>query len=249
MSVQSSSRLVFAFLLTILLGTFTLADTIRLKDGSTIKGHIASFSGGVFTVEIGEGARRKQLTFSASEIESITFDTHTSQTAVPTSTPVAYVKPQARNEQAITNPPATVKPPPQTNSATASSKMGAIKWSKRVAADNSSNGWTNTGWVVRKGQRVRITGDGNVSLGKGRTSSPSGIPELDDAQKLLKSVPTGALIAVVGDDNNDFIYIGAEREFTAARDGALFLGVNEGDLNDNSGAFDVTIEILPESVT
>jgi len=51
------------------------------------------------------------------------------------------------------------------------------------------------------------------------------------------------LIAVIGDDNNDFIYVGSEREFTATRDGALFLGVNEGNLNDNSGTFDVKIEI------
>jgi hypothetical protein len=63
----------------------------------------------------------------------------------------------------------------------------------------------------------------------------------------LKSVPTGALLAVIGDDNNDFIYIGASREFTAGRDGALYLGVNEGNLNDNSGAFDVKIEILPDN--
>jgi hypothetical protein len=34
------------------------------------------------------------------------------------------------------------------------------------------------------------------------------------------------LIAVIGVDKNEFIYIGTEREFTAARDGALFLGFN-----------------------
>ena len=57
-------------------------------------------------------------------------------------------------------------------------------------------------------------------------------------------MPTGALIAVIGDDNNDFIYIGELCEFTAARDGALYLGVNEGDLSDNKGSYDVKIEIL-----
>jgi hypothetical protein len=62
----------------------------------------------------------------------------------------------------------------------------------------------------------------------------------------MRNVPTGALIAVVGDDNNDFIYIGAEREFTATRDGALFLGVNEGHLDDNSGAYSVKIEVIPD---
>jgi hypothetical protein len=70
--------------------------------------------------------------------------------------------------------------------------------------------------------------------------------DLEDNEKLLKSVPTGALIAVIGDDNNEFIYVGAEREFTASRDGALFLGLNEGNLNDNSGSFDVKVEISPD---
>jgi hypothetical protein len=116
-----------------------------------------------------------------------------------------------------------------------------------VLADNTANGWTNSGWVVKKGQRIRITGSGSVSLGKNHSSTPSGMPDLDDPDKLLKGVPTGALLAVIGDDNNDFIYIGGSREFTAARDGALYLGINEGNLKDNNGAYDVKIEILPVS--
>ena len=51
---------------------------------------------------------------------------------------------------------------------------------------------------------------------------------------------------MIGDDNNDFIYVGAEREFVATRDGALFLGINEGNLDDNSGSFNVKIEIIPD---
>jgi hypothetical protein len=68
---------------------------------------------------------------------------------------------------------------------------------------------------------------------------------LPDNDKLIKTEATGGLIAVIGDDNNEFIYVGASREFVADRDGALFLGINEGNLNDNSGAYDVTVEILP----
>ncbi len=98
----------------------------------------------------------------------------------------------------------------------------------------------------RKGQRIRISGDGTVSLGRGKSSPPAGVPSIADEQKLLKNVATGALVAVIGDDNNDFIYIGAEREFVATRDGALFLGINEGNLDDNSGAFSVTIQIIPD---
>ena len=58
----------------------------------------------------------------------------------------------------------------------------------------------------------------------------------------MRTEPTGGLIGVIGDDNDDFIFIGARREFVSQRDGVLFLGVNEGDLADNKGSYDVTIE-------
>jgi hypothetical protein len=58
----------------------------------------------------------------------------------------------------------------------------------------------------------------------------------------MRNQPTGGLIAVIGDDNDDFIFIGATRDFVAQRDGVLFLGVNEGNLSDNSGVYDAVIE-------
>jgi len=232
---------VFVTLATILaLSIAGLADTIRLKDGSIIKGHIVSFAGGSFVVEIGEGARRRQLTFAAAEIQSITFDSQSPATT--TNRNASYTEPEQKPEVQ----PAVVRNDPKPQPTAPAGKMKPIAWNVRVTADNTSNGWTNTGWVIKKGQRIRITGDGKVSLGRGQSSPPSGLPTLEDNQKLLKSVPTGALIAVIGDDNNDFIYVGAEREFTATRDGALFLGINEGYLEDNSGTFNVKIEILPD---
>jgi len=121
-----------------------------------------------------------------------------------------------------------------------------IEVSVKVLADNTANGWTNSGWVVKKGQRIRISAAGEIGLGKAVKTSPSGLYDVEDNAKLLKAVPTGALIAVIGDDNNDFIYIGSSREFVAERDGALFLGVNEGNLNDNTGSFEVKVEIDPQ---
>jgi hypothetical protein len=113
----------------------------------------------------------------------------------------------------------------------------------RVLADNTANGWTNTLFVVKRGQKIRISATGRASLGNGRYSTPSGVSSLPDTDKLIKNEATGGLIAVIGDDNNDFIFVGNGREFTAQRDGFLFLGINEGNLNDNSGAYDVTIEV------
>ena len=302
---KSTFRSVLSFAAIFVLSFSILADTIRLKDGSIIKGTIVGFADGRFTVAVGEGARRRELTLAADEIASIDFDPHnaanntsarvsqpsTDSKIVPVSTKTPpkvqvtdntktssavedsdnakkppkvtitdNVKPQqpvqARNTQTnatVSKPP--VKSPPSTTAtrtqptpSLASDPSGkAVAFNVRVLADNTANGWTNSGFVVKKGQRVRITGSGTVSLGKGHSTTPSGLYDLDDPDKLLKSVPTGALLAVIGDDNNDFLYIGESREFTAGRDGALYLGINEGNLNDNSGAFDVRIEILPDN--
>ena len=115
----------------------------------------------------------------------------------------------------------------------------------RVRADNAANGWTDSGLMVRKGQRLRISATGRVSLGEGRFSTPTGLPRVVDTEKLMRNEPTGTLIAVIGDDNDDFIAVGASREFYAPRDGRLFLGVNEGKLDDNTGSYDALIEVEP----
>lgn len=244
-------RVLVSLILILSLSLMAFADTIRLKDGSILKGKITLFAGGKFTIVIGEGSRSRQMTFNASEIESIAFDSPmTPQTGEATNRTVSYKQPiqPADPPRVITSDNAASTPvkQPVTQPARSTSNAKPISWSIKVLADNTANGWTNTGWVVKKGQRIHISGDGNISLGSGKSSSASGIGELEDPNKLLKNVPTGALLAVIGDDNNDFIYIGAEREFTATRDGILFLGINEGNLDDNAGAFSVKIEVFPD---
>lgn len=244
--MSSFVRAILASFLIFTMCVLTFADTVRLKDGSIIKGKVVSFSGGKFVVAMGQGTRRKELTFMASEVESVTFDD--TSTATQPNRNASYEKP----DDILPNPPSkTVDPPPTTSqpkSANVDNKMKPVAWTVKVLGDSTANGWTNTGWVVKKGQRIHISGDGTVSLGSGKSTSPSGSATLEDTQKLLKNVPTGALIAVIGDDNNDFIYIGADREITATRDGALFLGINEGNLNDNSGFFNVKIEVFPDGI-
>jgi hypothetical protein len=231
-------------------------DTIRLKDGSIIKGKITSFGNGKFVVSVNDGARQRQLNFTANEVESIAFD---GDAMMQTSSAV-----QTRNNNPVVSDnnstvitvgqktAKTVEPqipePKITNIAggTAAQTPKPIEIGVKVLADNTANGWTNSGWVVKKGQKIRITGSGRVSLGGGRYATPGGISSLSDKDKLMANEATGGLIAVIGDNNNDFIFIGDTREFVATHDGALFLGINEGNLIDNSGAFDVKIEIQPE---
>ncbi len=231
-------RVACAFCLLFSMTILAFADTIRLKNGSIIKGKIISFGGGKFTVVIGNGTRTRQLDFNADEIESISFDSTVDgdNGAQPSRSSI----PQASSPRTNTTVSANQTNQPSNDSA---AKPEPIKVNVKVLADNSSNGWTNSGWVVQKGQKIRIIGSGRVSLGDSRFATPNGVASLPDTGKLMPNQATGALIAVVGDDNNEFIFIGDSREFTATRDGALFLGVNEGKLEDNSGAFDVRIEI------
>ncbi|MEK7855344.1 MAG: LecA/PA-IL family lectin [Acidobacteriota bacterium] len=257
-------RLFMTLGLIVTLSVISFADTLRLKDGSIIKGRIVTFGGGKFTVVVGDGSRQRQMTFDAGEVESIQFDSAGGSAATVSERPTPQKKdPQfietstppknvprvitTDNTTASAPRPSPAKEVPQPKILEPSSTAGRkpVEVSVKVLADNSSNGWTNSGWVVRKGQKIRISGDGSISIGNGKSTGPSGLYDVDDPAKLLKSVPTGALIAVIGDDNNEFIYVGSERTFTAARDGALFLGVNEGNLDDNSGAFDVRVEIDP----
>jgi hypothetical protein len=245
--MKKTFHLLLSTVLLVSLSTPLLADTIRLKDGSVIRGQVIGFKDQQFTILIGGSARgrRGQTTVYVEDVESIEFDAN-SGNASPTDDGSARNIPPSRpsnpNTQPNTQPEngtvdRTVDTVPASNSTPTffTIKVG-------VRADSANNGWTNSGLVVRKGQRLRISASGRVSLGKGRFSTPGGLTSIQDQDKLMRNEATGALIAVIGDDNDDFILIGPRREFVAQRDGVLFLGVNEGDLTDNTGSYDIVIE-------
>jgi hypothetical protein len=231
------------------------ADTIRLKDGSVIRGQIVSFKNEQFTIMVGGGSRgrKSQITVYMEDVDSIDFDStgNTSNSTGPNNDTVNNNQPvyqpptnnQPTNNQPTNNQPTNNQPtytPPTTNNQSAQPTFFQIN--VKVRADNTSNGWTNTGLVVRRGQRLRITATGRVNLGAGRMATADGLPNIPDRDKLMRNQPTGGLIGVIGDDNDDFIFVGRSRDFVAQRDGVLFLGVNEGNLSDNSGLFEVVIE-------
>jgi len=251
-------RLLLSISLLLCLVSPLIADTIRLKDGSVIRGQVIGFKDQQFTILIGGNARgrRGQTTVYVEDVESIEFDS----TSGPSSSmsddgnnPIRNDNSSARNESTARNNPPPVprtnrsEPAPEpreetqpNNSSASAPTFFTIKVG--VRADAANNGWTNSGLVVRKGQRLRITASGRISLGRGRFSTPGGVSNLNDNEKLMRNEQTGALIAVIGDDNDDFILVGPRREFVAQRDGVLFLGINEGDLTDNTGSYDIVIE-------
>ena len=246
--MKKSFYSLLALTLLVALAVTTFADTIKLKDGNVIHGQVVSFKDGQFTVLIGNPnkGRRSRTFVYVEDVESIEFDStggsalavNNDDTNVPStpSEPAAQPRPTPTPEPSDANPqPANTSPPAGTTPTFFPVKVS-------VRADNTNNGWTNSGLVVRRGQRIRISASGRVSLGKGRFSTPGGVPNITDDNKLMRNEATGGLIAVIGDDNDDFIFIGARREFVAQRDGVLFFGVNEGELSDNNGSYDIVIE-------
>jgi hypothetical protein len=237
-----------SFALVVALFVPAIADTIRLKDGNVIRGQVIGFKDQQFTVLVGSGAqgRRSRTLIYVEDVESIEFDSATTAAAAS----LANDDTQSSNTAPVYQPPTSNQAPtdtgrvPARTSPPSSTGSAPTFFTIKVAvrADSSNNGWTNSGLVVRKGQRLRISSTGRVSLGGGRFSTPSGIPGSQDSEKLMRTEATGALIAVIGDDNDDFLLIGTRRDFVAQRDGVLFLGVNEGNLNDNTGTYDVVIE-------
>jgi len=224
-----------------------LADTIRLKDGSVIRGRIVGFKNEQFTIIVGSGSRGRQsrITVYMEDVESIDFDSAGNTSSVGPSDDTANnnqpsYQPPPNTQPTNTQPTNNQPPGPTTNTSSAPPTFFQINI--RVRADNASNGWTNSGLVVRRGQRLRINAQGRVTLGNSRVATPDGLANVPDRDKLMRNQPTGGLIAVIGDDNDDFIFIGQRRDFVAQRDGVLFLGVNEGNLSDNSGLFEVVIE-------
>jgi hypothetical protein len=258
--MKTSLRSFGLFALVLALFVPAFADTIRLKDGNVIRGQVIGFRDQQFTVLVGSGAqgRRSRTLVYVEDVESIEFDSATTAAAATlanedtqtsnNSTP-PYQPPRSNPPTTDTSrvpPRITPQSAPSTSPTFFTIKVGVNAKQCAVPAARGEvcapNGWTNTGLVVRQGQRLRISSTGRVSLGGGRFSTPSGMVGSPDSDKLMRTEATGALIAVIGDDNDDFLLIGTRRDFVAQRDGVLFLGLNEGNLTDNAGTYDVVIE-------
>jgi hypothetical protein len=109
-----------------------------------------------------------------------------------------------------------------------------------VAADRQ---WTDTGINVRAGETVTISADGQVRIARDREagfiSAEGANGRVNDAT--MSNAPVGGLVARVG--TGQAAFVGQSRTFRAPRSGRLYLGVNDNYFEDNSGQFNVTVNI------
>src|SRR4026207_1454322 len=103
-------RLLLSTLLLVSISTPLLADTIRLKDGSVIRGQVIGFKDQQFTILIGGNARgrRGQTTVYVEDVESIEFDSSSGNANVTDDS-------SARNNVPLSRPSNPGNPPPDTS--------------------------------------------------------------------------------------------------------------------------------------
>jgi hypothetical protein len=173
--MKKTFRLLLSVSLLLSLAAPLLADTIRLKDGSVIRGQVIGFKDQQFTILIGGNARgrRGQTTVYVEDVESIEFDSTAGAATATDDGSMARNNPPLSNRRSDPEP-APSEPRIDSTPTNSSAPPTFFTIKVGVRADSANNGWTNSGLVVRKGQRLRISASGRVSLGRGRFSTPVG---------------------------------------------------------------------------
>jgi len=121
--------------------------------------------------------------------------------------------------------------------ATAGSSTGALQVNPAAA-------WTDTGRVVRRGQRVTFVTTGEIHYGAGGDMVANADGKAGDSEQARLPVPemgVGGLIGRVGEGKPFRIGVGPVT-ITMPANGRLSIGVNDGNLGDNTGMFSVTIK-------
>jgi hypothetical protein len=101
--------------------------------------------------------------------------------------------------------------------------------------------WIDTGVYLRRGEHVQVSASGVITAGRSRIS-PDGLRSTDPSAP-LPTAAEGKLIGAIGNDaRSPILELGSNREFTAERNGRLFLTANRGSFADARGAFSVQIK-------
>jgi len=100
--------------------------------------------------------------------------------------------------------------------------------------------WIDSGIYLHRGERVQVSATGVITVGRSRIG-PDGLRSTDPTAP-LPNVSEGELIGAIGQDPRaPIIELGSNREFTADRNGWLFLTANRGSFADARGSFSMQI--------
>jgi hypothetical protein len=100
--------------------------------------------------------------------------------------------------------------------------------------------WTDTGIVVRAGERIAFEASGTINILPDATAGPDGQTNVRQGTYPLRGMAAGGLIGRVG-NSRPFAIGSTRRAIDMPAGGRLFLGVNDDNFSDNGGSFEVQI--------
>jgi hypothetical protein len=102
--------------------------------------------------------------------------------------------------------------------------------------------WVDSGFTVRQGEMIRFSSSGEIRFSRNveHAASPAGsLTGVREPRAPVPSVLAGALIGRIG--SNPAFAVGDQPSIAMPHSGRLMLGINDGNVRDNSGAFVVTL--------
>ncbi len=193
-----------------------LADTLILRTGRSFTGELLSVRDGRVEFQTDRGRTER---FDVEEVDRIEFSGRSSGFSGQSG--------GGFRDDRDTRPPGNERP------------SGLREREVQVLG---ADAWTRTNVELRAGQEVWFDSRGEVRWGPGRKDGPageSGSPR--NPARPIPSRPGAALIGKIGESGDPF-FIGIERGPIQIRGrGMLFLGLNDDYLQDNTGAFRVTV--------
>lgn len=207
-------KFLLALLIAMATASFAAADTIYLRDGRTIQGRVLGFINGRFVVRV-------EPRISGS--------------------PTATADPNVARNRSMDGEILYLRPNEIDRIEIEGRSLDDARFEVRTVQVGLESNWVDSGIDLRRGERVTVNTTGVISIGRSRVT-PDGLQRTDPTAP-LPNANEGRLIGAISDDPRAPIFeLGSSREFTADRDGRLYLTVNRGSFADARGTFTAQVK-------
>src|SRR5712692_10105065 len=207
-------KLIFALAIVLVAASFVAADHIYLRDGRIVHGTLLGFVNGRFVV---------RLEPRYSTYPSATTDPNVAR-ARANEGEIQYFSPNEVDRIEIDG-----------------RSFDDARFDTKTVQVTLDPNWVDSGVDLRRGEHVQINATGIITAGRTRIT-PDGVQRTDPTAP-LPNAKEGELIGAIGDDPRaPILELGSTREFSADRDGRLYLTANRGSYADARGSFTVQIK-------
>ena len=207
-------KILLAVLFIIATASFAFADTLYLRDGRVVRGTLLGFINGRFVMRV---------------------DVRFSTTSPPQTT-----DPNIARNRTYEGEIQYFRPSDVDRIEIDGRSLDDARFEVKTVQVGLEPNWIDSGIDVRRNERVQVSASGVITVGRNRIG-PEGL-QRNDPSAPLPNANEGELIAAISDDPRaPIIELGNSREFTADRDGRLYLTVNRGSYSDARGTFSVQV--------